>query len=217
VGADWAWLYSPRLDEEWARRTWREAGADGERPLVVVNTVNMQWRHATAAALAEALDRVADRLGAQLAFLANDYRDGDFFDTAAGRDLAACLRHRLVFAPRLYYSADEAIALLGCAAVTVGQRYHFLVQSVLGGTVPVAIGRGGKIGELAGELELLMAGTVTELDPEHAAAVCLRAYEEREERRARLAARREMLRERAANNFSFLRELGPYAAAFASR
>jgi polysaccharide pyruvyl transferase WcaK-like protein len=217
VGADWSWLYSPQLKEEWARRTWREAGVDLERPLVVVNTVNMQWRHATTAVLAEALDRVADRLGAQLAFLANDYRDGDFFDTAAGGDLAACLRHRLVFAPRLYYSADEAIALLSCAAVTVGQRYHFLVQSVLGGTVPVAIARGAKIAELAGDLGLLSAGTVTELDPSHAAAVCVRAYEEREALRGRLAVRRAALRERAANNFSFLRELEPYASVFASR
>jgi hypothetical protein len=83
--------------------------------------------------------------------------------------------------------------------------------------VPVAIARGAKIAELAGDLGLLSAGTVTELDPSHAAAVCVRAYEEREALRGRLAVRRAALRERAANNFSFLRELEPYASVFASR
>lgn len=214
VGADWAWLHTPQIDIEWARQTWQTAGVDLERPLVVVNTVNMQWRHATARSLAEALDQIADRFDAQLAFFANDSRDGDFFDTAAGRDLAACLRHPLHFAPRQYYSADEAIALLSLATITLGQRYHFLIQSVLAGSLPIAISRGPKILDLAQELELLTAGTVTELDPAHAFAVCHQALAERTVRRARLDAVQAALRSRAEENNSFLRELTPYCHSF---
>ncbi|MBL8241374.1 MAG: polysaccharide pyruvyl transferase family protein [Bryobacterales bacterium] len=216
TGADWAWLHVPRNDQrDWARQTWRDAGADLARPLVAVNAVNMQWRMTTARHLAEALDALAARTGAQIGFMANDCRHGDFFDYAAGDDLAALMRRPLLRIPRLYYSADEAIALLACAEITVGQRYHFLVQSVLAGTLPVAIPRGPKMDELAEELDLLTAGTVAALDPQHAVAIFEQAMAERAARRARLDAIQQLLRERAGTNLSFLRELTPYDAAFA--
>jgi len=216
VGADFAWLHSSRDDKrDWAAQIWRDAGHDPARPLIVVNAVNMQWRGLITDPLAQALDTLAARTGAQLAFFANDCRPGDFFDDAAGDALAARLRQPLLRLPRLYYGADEAIALLACAELTLGQRYHFLIQSVLAGSLPVAIPRGPKMLELVEELELLSAGTVVELDPQHAVAVCEQALAERAARRVRLEELRQVLRARAATNLSFLRELAPYAAAFA--
>lgn len=216
TGADWAWLHVPQSqNQEWARKTWLDAGADLARPLVVVNTVNLQWRHTTTAALAATLDTLADRHSVQLGFFANDCRPGELFDTAAGDDLRACLRHPLLRLPPLYYSAAEAIALLSCATITLGHRYHFLVQSVLAGSVPVALPRGPKMQELAEELELLSAGAVTALDPDYAIAVCEQALSQRAVIRARIERHQQTLRARAAQNLSFLRELPPYADVFA--
>ncbi|MCX6602737.1 MAG: polysaccharide pyruvyl transferase family protein [Acidobacteria bacterium] len=218
VGADWAWLHTHHGEDkqEWARQTWTDAGRDPGRPLIVVNTVNMQWRHAITDSLAQTLDTLADRHGAQLAFLANDYRAGDFFDDAAGHDLSARMSHPMLRLPRLYYSAEEAIALLASATITLGQRYHFLVQSVLAGSVPVAIPRGPKMHELALELELLCAGDLTRFDADFAVTVCDQAIAERANRRSKLDAGQQALRQRANNNLSFLRELPPYAHTFAT-
>ncbi len=217
VGADWAWLHTHEQDDkqEWALQTWCAAGRDPSRPLIVVNTVNMQWRHAITESLAKTLDTLADRYDAQLAFFANDYRPGDFFDDAAGTDLSASMRHSMLRLPRLYYSAQEAIALLASARITIGQRYHFLVQSVLAGSVPVALPRGPKMRELATELELLCVGDSTCFDSDFAVTVCEQAIAEHESRRAKLDAGRRALRRRAENNFSFLRELPPFANTFA--
>lgn len=69
--------------------------------------------------------------------------------------------------------------------------------------------------ELAAELDLLSAGTVTGLDPGRAVAVCEEALATRDAMRARLDLSQQTLRARAAENLSFLRELPPYAGAFA--
>jgi polysaccharide pyruvyl transferase WcaK-like protein len=190
-----------------------------ERPLLIVNLVNMQWREIALVKtnLAKALDALVERTGAQVAFWANDCRSGEFFDSAAGDELAALMKRPLLRLPNHYYSADEAIALLGCATVTLGARYHFLIQSALGGSVPVALTRGPKIDALSDELELLCAGSVREVDAGVVLTACEEALSSRQQRRERLDARQAELRARATTNLSFLRESAPYSGAFARR
>jgi polysaccharide pyruvyl transferase WcaK-like protein len=83
---------------------------------------------------------------------------GDLFDFAAAREIQGAMSEPSVVVPAEYYSSDEAIALIGCADVTVAQRYHFAVESILAETVPVCIVRGQKMESLAGELGLLRGG-----------------------------------------------------------
>ena len=215
IGADWAWLHTPRRDARgWAGDWWRQHGIDPERKLLVVNVVNMQWRdhQAVRAAIASALDAAVSRHGLQLAFLCNECRDGDFFDYEAARALAALLRHPAVLLPNLYYAPDEVIALLAHATVTLGQRYHFLVESVLAGTLPISIPRGAKMQGLAAELGLAAVGSVEGLDARALEQAIDAALADRPARLLHLAERQRDLRLRAAGNLDLIRRLPPYAA-----
>lgn len=212
VGADWAWLHSPRGDaREWAGALWRSLGVDLSRPLLVANVVNMLWRkeHDARLGIARGLDLAAGRFGLQVAFFCNECRPGEFFDFEAAREIGGLMRSRPVFVPNEYYSADEAIALLGAATVAVGARYHFVVEAVLAGTVPVAVLRGQKMRSLLGELCSPVGGTVERVDPEELCEAIRQAVEERDSLRTRLGQVRERLASRAEGNLSFLEEWRP--------
>ena len=66
--------------------------------------------------------------------------------------------------PPDYYTPDEALALLAGAAVTLSCRYHFTVQSVLAGTVPVTLARSAKMTDLLDELGGAPVGTLERVD-----------------------------------------------------
>ena len=213
LGADWAWLYHVRHDlRHWAAAVWRRCGVDPGRPLLVANVVNMLWRdHAhLRQTLAAALRKASEEFDLQLAFFCNESRPGQFFDSAGAREIGGLtgIPHALV--PNQYYSPDEALALLAGATVTVGFRYHFMVESVLAGTVPVGILRGQKMSALAAELPFPVGRSVESMDPDELIAGIRRAIEERDPLLASLAMRRRELARRAGNNLSFLRELPPY-------
>lgn len=213
VGADWAWLHTPGRDRRrWAEEHWRRHGIDPARPLLVANVVNMQWAGAAAAksALAAALARAAARYRLQIAFLANESRDGDFFDAAAARQMAGSLGRPAVVLPNAYFAADEAVALLSFATVTVGQRYHFVVESVLAGTVPIAIPRGAKMRELAADLGIAAIGSVESLAARPLLRAIGAAIGNRPALLLHLAARRRDLAARAAGNLDLIRALPPY-------
>jgi polysaccharide pyruvyl transferase WcaK-like protein len=214
VGADLAWLYAARRDlRNWAAAQWRGIGIDPSAPLLVINVVNMIWgdRREARRSLAEVLDRAPLR-DLQIAFFCNECRDGEFFDFAAARETAALLKRPAALLPNEYYSPDEALALLGYATVTVGQRYHFIVETVMAGSVPVAISRGPKIDGLAADLGLDVSGTVETADPDRLQAAILDAVEQRDSWLRRLDQVRRQLRARAATNFRFISQLPPYAA-----
>jgi polysaccharide pyruvyl transferase WcaK-like protein len=216
VGADWAWLYRRRADlRKIAQSLWRKLGVDPERPLIVVNVVNMQWRGniGVKRSLATALDFVYERLGLQVGFFCNECRPGNFFDHAAALEVVGLMRSPAAIVPNEYYSPDEAIALLGCATITLGQRYHFAVESVLAGCVPIAILRGEKMRDLVSELPIPVAGTIEELDAETVIHTIQQAVEHHAGILAGLDASRARLARRAVHNSSFLRRLPPYADA----
>jgi polysaccharide pyruvyl transferase WcaK-like protein len=214
VAADLAWLYTARRDlRSWAAALWRGIGIDPCGPLLVINVVNMIWgdRREAKRSIAQVLDRAPLR-NLQIAFFCNECREGEFFDVAAAREVAALLERPAALVPNRYYSPDEALALLGHATVTVGQRYHFIVETVMAGSVPVAISRGPKIDGLAAELGLEVSGAVEATDPDRLHAAILDAVEQRDGWLRRLDQARRQLRARAATNLRFIRQLPPYAA-----
>ena len=213
VGADWAWLYRPGpAHRNWARAVWQRSGVDTARPLLVVNAVNMLWRGETATrrSLAAGLSDAARKFGLQVAFFANECRAGEFYDHAAAGELGAQLDVPYSILPNDYYSPDETLALLSPATATLGARYHFLVESVLAGSVPVGILRGPKMRGLASDLPFPLAGTIERIECSEVVAGVSDAVESRSSWRQRLEARQFALAQRARNNLSFLRELDPY-------
>ncbi len=213
LGADWAWLYRKRRDlPNWSAAVWRRCGIDVDRPLLVANVVNMFWRDRTQSrqALASALEEASRRFDLQIAFFCNESRAGEFFDSAAAQEIGALTGKNCALVPNEYYSPDETLALLAHATVTVGLRYHFVIESVLAGTVPVGILRGQKMAGLADDLPFPVGGTIERIDRDELVGAIAHACDRREELLARLAARRRELTRRAANNLSFLEELLPY-------
>jgi len=201
VGCDWAWLYRARRDRsEWAREVLQGAGWDGRRPLLLASVVNEIWGGRTDAkrALARALDLVASR-GFVVAFFCQEMRAGEFFDQAAAAEVRAAMTAPSLLVPPEYYTPDEALALVAAAAATLSSRYHFTVQSVLAGVVPVTVARSAKMTGLLEELALPPAATFDDVDATAVADALLRAADDGAER-DRLAAVHERLAARAARN-----------------
>ena len=216
VGADWAWLHRPRPElRDWAHAYWRRLQIDPESPLIAVNVVNMQWRDRAEGkrALAAALDWASARLDLQVAFFCNDCRAGEFFDRAAALETMAFMSEPAALVPNEYFSPAEAVALLSCATVTLGQRYHFLVESVLAGCVPIGSVRGEKMRRLASELSIGIAGTVEGLDKDEAAGAIQQAVERRGDLLHALREAQAGLSRRAMENLAFVRTSPPYAGA----
>ncbi len=213
VGADWAWAYRRQADlGAWATAHWRAAGIEPDRPLLVANVVKLVWSDCEPAreALAAALDRTVATHGLQLAFLSHDYRPDPWMDAAAAADVRQRLRRPAVVLPPLYYSPDEVLALLSRATVTVGQRYHFVAASVLAGSVPVAIPRSPKMGDLVTELQCPFSGAIDATDAEALTAVLTDAVARRAAWQAQLAVAASALARRAAANLALVQRHPPY-------
>ena len=213
VGADWAWTFRPATDRSaWAARLWKSLGIDLTRPLLVANFVHLNWRncHEAKRATAAALDRVARSRGVQIALFCNDFRPDPSMDRAAAADMAARMESPVVQVPVDYYSPDEALALLACARVTVGQRYHFIIESTLAGTVPVAIPRLQKMAGLVRDLGCPASGRIDQVDTGHLAATIGDALDRRDVWLSALAQARVRLAGRAGANLDLIRRLPPY-------
>jgi polysaccharide pyruvyl transferase WcaK-like protein len=203
VGADWAWLYRPaRERKEWARQVLLASGYDAERPLLLANVVNEIWRgrDEVKRALAEALDRLERDHGFQVAFFCNESRPGEFFDAAAAEEVRALMTRPSFVVPAEYYTPDEALALTGEAAVTLASRYHFTIQSVLSGAIPVALVRSAKMADLLDDLGMAPVGSLDEVDPDAIVEGITRAWAHRDAELSRLEQARRRLAARAERN-----------------
>lgn len=202
VGCDWAWLYRPRRDRrDDARGVLRAAGWDGRAPLVLANVVNEIWSGRTDAkrALAAALDRVSAR-GALVAFFCQEMRPGAFFDQAAAAEVRAAMTAPSLLVPPAYYTPDEALGFVALASAALSSRYHFTVQTVLAGRVPVTLARSAKMTGLLEEIGIPAAATFDAVDADAVACALDRAIDPDGTERARLAGVRERLAARAARN-----------------
>jgi polysaccharide pyruvyl transferase WcaK-like protein len=207
VGADWAWLYRPQRDlRGWGAGMWARLGIDPGRPVLVANIVNERWRARSdvKAAVAAALDELAEAHGFQIAFFCNEVREGEFYDRTAAEETRALMKTRSVVVPNLYWAPDEALGLLSHAAVTLAGRYHFVVQSVLAGVPPVGVARSEKVAGLFEELGLEPAGTMASLQPGRLVERTLSAVRDRAGLARRLEEARQGLAGRAASNLGLV-------------
>jgi ADP-heptose:LPS heptosyltransferase/polysaccharide pyruvyl transferase WcaK-like protein len=214
VGADWAWLFKPSRDlRGWAETTWQSFGLRPGEPLILVNVVHMNWQQCDAQrrALAASLNRLARQGGFRIGLFCNEVRDGAFFDMAAARALATHLAREPIFVPNLYWSPDEAVALTARAQLTLGQRYHFALQSVLAGVLSVTIPRGEKQRDLAADVGIRQVGSMTDIDADELLAALEEELHARPTRLAVLAERRREMEWRAAGNLDLLRHFEPYS------
>jgi polysaccharide pyruvyl transferase WcaK-like protein len=207
VGADWAWLLPVTPDIGWAEEWLSKRGAENGRVNIGVNLVNEIWRDdrqmkETWAAL---LDRIVEKLGAQLFFFCSESRPGAFFDRAAAEDVRSIMKHPSILVADRYYQASEMISLISLMQVTISQRYHFTLFSVLADVCPISIQRGQKMLALNEELGLPFVGDMERIDEAGIVLEVSKALENPEPKLALLRQRRVMLESRARNNLFFLR------------
>lgn len=212
VGSDMAWLYEPEKDRKsWAISQWQLLGVNFTRPLIAVNVVREVWGENTGLYehIALALDRIADSYSAQIAFMCNEVREGEYFDHAAARSVMEMMKSPAIFLPNRYYHPDEMIALLSLVDVSLSQRYHFTIQSVMAGTVPVSFARGQKLAVLIEELGMVSAGNMDTADPDVICHHVADALTRGDYWRNHLLQMKQHLRVRAVNNGCFIKQLFP--------
>jgi len=207
VGADWAWLYESPCDyEPWSREYLTQLGFQLGEPLLIVNLFwqGQGLRFPIWADVAAVLDQLHIREGFQIAFFCNECRHPDF-DRTASEAVQLLMKAPSILIPNLYYSPGEAIAILRHATATIGQRYHFCVESVLAETVPINLGRSPKIAGLCEELGLKTVGSLESIDREELLSATINAVHDRADRIAQLQEKRAALTARAHHNLDFFR------------
>jgi polysaccharide pyruvyl transferase WcaK-like protein len=212
VAADLAWLFTPKGEKrDWAEGFWRELGIDPSGALIAVNVVNERWPGPTATkrAIARGLDEAIRRTGIQVAFMCNETREGDYFDAAAAREVAGLMEESAAIVPPHYFTPAEMCALLGHCTLTLSQRYHFTVLSILSGTVPLSFSRGWKMVSLLYELGEEPVGAMDSCSPGLLTESIEHALSNRAAIRERQQATAERLRTRAGENFVFLNSRPP--------
>ena len=168
VGADWAWLLSPQIDSEWANESLQKAGASTGRLHIGVNLVNEIWKDQVEMkkTWGSLLDRLIEKYDAEMFFFCNESREGDYFDQAAAAEVREGMRHPSVMVTNRYYEPEQMISLLFCMQLSLSQRYHFTLFSILADVYPISIQRGQKMEGLNQELDLPFVGDMTHLDKE---------------------------------------------------
>ena len=106
------------------------------------------------------------------------------------------------------------MALIARADLTLGQRYHFALQSILAGTLPVTIPRGDKQKDLAVDTGIRQVGSMTKVDAGALFEALEQEFDARPSRLAALAEVRRKMEWRAAGNLTLLRKLEPYSGLF---
>jgi polysaccharide pyruvyl transferase WcaK-like protein/2-polyprenyl-3-methyl-5-hydroxy-6-metoxy-1,4-benzoquinol methylase len=210
VASDLAWLYEPVADvTSWALSQWELLGIDVNRPLVGVNVVCEVWGSNVALYrnLAIALDRIAEDHDAQIAFMCNEVREGAYFDRAAAEVVMGMMKTSPVFLPNHYYHPDEMIGLLSQVDVSLSQRYHFTIESVMAGTVPVSFARGQKLSGLIEEIGMNPVGNMDMADPDDIYFSVTDALDRGAYWRNHLLKIRKQMRLRAMNNKYFVQQL----------
>ena len=169
VAADCAWLFTPdEKEKQWARDYWLDLGVNPDRHLLGVNVVNEKWPGSTDVkqVIAAGLDRLAVEQDVQVAFLCNEVREGDYFDVQAVKETVDLMTSQPVVVPNEYFTPAKMVALLSFCRVTLSQRYHFSLLSIVSGTPVVAFARGDKMISLLADLGQDPVGTMDSCNPD---------------------------------------------------
>ena len=204
VAADLAWLFTPNRDaDQWAAEQWAQLGIDTGRALLVVNVVHHtdSADQAPKRAIASALDQLASERGYQIAFLNNETRLSEHYDTGAAAAVRALMQQPSVEVPVEYYTPQEMVSLLRSATTVLTQRYRMAIQAILAETVPVCLFRGQKLSGLAQEFKLLACA----IDRDEIVERINQSAARRKERLAELQLTRQKHRRLAKTALSFFR------------
>jgi polysaccharide pyruvyl transferase WcaK-like protein len=206
LGADWAWLLSPAIDREWAREWLNRCGAAESGIKIGINLVNEIWKDNQRIKdnWARLLDCLIERYGAQVFFFCNESRPGEYYDRAAAEDVRSRMRHPSILLPDRYYQPAEIVSLISLMSLTISQRYHFTLFSVLADVVPLSIQRGQKMRDLNQELGLPPIGDMMQPDSEGILREMEEILQDSEPKLHHLRLRRIQLATRAHNNLSLL-------------
>jgi polysaccharide pyruvyl transferase WcaK-like protein/SAM-dependent methyltransferase len=148
VAADLAWVFQPKIEGQmWAEDFLSKSGIDLTRPILGINVVNERWAGVTNVKkeIAFALDKVLREVGAQLVFLCNETRNGEYFDLEASRQVAGFLESERVFIISIYCTPAQMVGLISFCTLTISQRYHFTILSVLAETPVLSFARGQRL------------------------------------------------------------------------
>ena len=115
------------------------------------------------------------------------------------------MRHPSIMVTNRYYEPDQMISLLSRMHLTISQRYHFTLFSILADVYPISIQRGQKMEGLNRELDLPFVGEMTHLDEESIEREIEAVLNDAEAKMEPLRVRRKHLEGRAMNNLSLLR------------
>jgi len=178
---------------------------------VGVNVVNERWAglNEVKNAIAMALDHIIRESAVQVAFLCNETRDGAYFDFAAAREVTAMMKEESYIVPNHYFTPSQMVALLSHCSLTVSQRYHFTVLSILAGTPCFSFARGQKMEGLLEEFGEAPVGTMDSCDAKVLRKRIMSTLHNRSgiQEHQKLVARHLSLR--AINNFYFVDTLKP--------
>ncbi|MEO5361841.1 MAG: glycosyltransferase [Nitrospirota bacterium] len=215
AAADLAWLTPTHgVDTQWAQKYLSSLGVKDGPPVLGVNIVNENWKDndTIKTETAAALDWAAGELNWQIVFFCNETREGEFFDKEAALKTASFMKHRPIIVPNTYFTPEQMIALLSCCKLTISWRYHFTVFSALAGALALPVIRGGKLAELASELNGLNLGTPETLTSKKIIESITYAADNENNFRAlkyRQDASVDALRQRSMFNSYFINKLSP--------
>jgi polysaccharide pyruvyl transferase WcaK-like protein len=207
LGADWAWLLDFDIDRRWADEWLAKCGAADGKVKIGVNIVNEIWRdnREIKKTWASLLDRFVEHFDAQIIFFCNESRPGEYYDRAAAREVQALMAQSSFILPDRYYLPSEIISLIAAMNVTISQRYHFTLFSVLADVCPISIQRGQKMHSLNEGLGLPFMGDMEFLETARIENEIEALVNSGESRLGPLRLRKQELKKRAASNFSLVR------------
>lgn len=205
VAGDMAWLLAP-VSPDWGKRQLNSWGVPEQSRLIGVNLIYdkpIRERHPKLyETVACFLDRLVEKQGASILFLANDVHEIDGFDKSAALHTQELMKHarQAFLAPNRYWSPQRMMSLIANCHATVSMRYHFCLFSALQGVPFVALKRSDKVADLCWDLQWPFGSLLKDLGAEG----LLDSYEALESQRAKavreLALRMPILRERASRN-----------------
>jgi polysaccharide pyruvyl transferase WcaK-like protein len=206
VGADWAWLLPCNINAEWAGRWLSLSGTAEGKPKMGVNLVNEIWQGdpERKKAWATLLDRFIERYDVEVFFFCNESRPGEYYDRAAAREVRALMHHPSILLPDRYYLPSEILSLLSRMDITISQRYHFTLLSILADVFPISIQRGQKMKALNEDLGLPFVGDMDHFDPDQVEQEVRIVLGDPESKLKPIRLSAEQLKKRAAGNVSLV-------------
>lgn len=205
VAADLAWTLET-VQDEFGKKLLTQLGVNLDRYVVGVNLTSERFVIDREPRLFEKvgqfLDALVEKYDAQILFFANEVREDDSFDKAAGHKVLACMKHRqsALAVPNDYRTPQQTLSLIGFCNLTVGMRYHFCLFSAMQGVPFIALKRSDKIDDLCWDMKWPYASFLPHLN----VSSLLEMASDIELNKPRisdcLAEQRELMRKRALKN-----------------